>query len=258
MYTNRIRYLLFTMLIAFMTGISSLASAGDVLVDDTFFNQVDSEGRSVFSDSRTSDYSSGTTGGIKATSPWTGGRLTFSWDISKGLASDPAAYHYVYTIDGYKKDISHVLLEVSSTFNINSDLIDLSTSSSVSLEGPKTFSKGSPSNPGMPANVYAIKFDNVNSKDLVIDFWSDRAPVWGDFYMKDGVYSSSFVYAYNRDFGKDPMLVGVSNKVLNDYLGFIPRPDTYGVTVPEPTTWMALGIGTGIATLARRRRQKKK
>lgn len=96
----------------------------------------------------------------------------------------------------------------------------------------------SPSNPGMPAAIYGVKFDTERS---TYTFLSDRNPVWGNFYAKkanDGLWNLGLESAYS---------------LSGNTLYFIPRPDTDGHVIPEPGTFVLLGAGLlGLGLLRRR------
>jgi hypothetical protein len=83
-------------------------------------------------------------------------------------------------------------------------------------------------------------------------FTSTRAPVWGDFYMKDGKEDMSDIYAYNTTFGTDDPLDPPSNGSINYK---ILRPDTYTTIIPEPGTLLLLGSALALAGGYRRFRK---
>jgi len=84
-------------------------------------------------------------------------------------------------------------------------------------------------------------------------FYSYRAPVWGDFFAKDGRVpgTNDWNYAWNTGFfDDDPLSPAESGSIANKIL----RPDTE-TTVPEPTTIGLLGLGlAGLATRFRKRK----
>lgn len=94
----------------------------------------------------------------------------------------------------------------------------------------------------MPHSFYGVKFDELNVYIVSFSFTSTQAPVWGNFYSKDGTVKDNPVVAWNTGLG-DP-----DNGV------FIPRPD--GIPVPEPGILLLLGIGmmgVGIASRSLRK-----
>ena len=85
-----------------------------------------------------------------------------------------------------------------------------------------------------------------------VEFDSNRQPMWGDFYAKDGKSGTLWNYAYNTDLG-----VIVANQ--QDYAN--PAIDAQGNalhkilvpdTIPEPATIGLLGLGA-MAFLKKRR-----
>jgi hypothetical protein len=86
-----------------------------------------------------------------------------------------------------------------------------------------------PSNPGFPggASLVGVKFDELPDGTLSISFESNRAPVYGDFYLKGGVDS----FAYND---------GLADHDSENLMDFIARPNG-GVSVPEPGFVLLLG-----------------
>ena len=99
----------------------------------------------------------------------------------------------------------------------------------------------------MPNAISGVKINTSGdaSGNLVYSFLSDRAPVWGDIYLK----GASTFFAYN---------VGLEteNRLSNDIGLFIARPDTQPMsTVPEPSTYALMATGlVGVVAAARRRR----
>lgn len=159
------------------------------------------------------------------------------------------------------KDLSHLILQVSDGFTSADFSFAQSEFTGVAhatVGTVDTYSAGG-SNPGLPGDIYGIKFqgwtldngdpvpDGVHLVNL-IEFMSDRAPVWGDFYAKDGTDSVSGdpVYGYNSGFGTTPPEEG-------SFAFWIPRPDT-AVAVPEPCTLLLLSTGFFGALFKRRKK----
>lgn len=203
-----------------------------------------------------SDSRSTTGGGVIGTQNWgTGGDgFKISWDITQ-VGSN---FHYIYSITdatggALSKDMSHFILQLSNNItgqNFASNIFNVS--GATITDGPRTFSPSDPgsSNPGLPGDIYGIKFETFDSASSPsFSFDSTRAPVWGDFYTKDGKTGQQDVYAYNAAFGTSP------DGNTTDFNGWIARPDTT-VAVPEPSTWLLLGSTLGFVIIGKRYRTK--
>lgn len=196
-----------------------------------------------------------TPNGVTATENWssaTGTGFKISWSISQ-LGN--GNFHYIYTITNASnkelaKDMSHFILQVSDTITASNVAANI-FKNTPSFLGPTKYTSTSNgnSNPGMPnPGVYGLKFDATGSLPT-ITFDSTRAPVWGDFYTKDGKNKGNDVFAYNSGFGILPTSANTNN--FTDFTKWIPRPDTT-VAVPEPATLLILGSSLAMAAFARK------
>ena len=177
-----------------------------------------------------------TTEALTASGDWLADGFTVAWEITP---NGDGTWHYSYVFtksDGspLTKDVSHFIIQVSENFTSD----DISTGQEPEYYGP------SPSNPGIPGSLWGVKVDSGGNS---FSFDSPRAPMWGDFYAKDGQASTGGIknYVYNSDFGE-----AVAN--ANDYnaphaidpdqnsLYKILVPDT----IPEPATMVLLGLGS--------------
>jgi hypothetical protein len=164
-----------------------------------------------------------TDGSIFATQAWAKGS-TLTWTVTP----DGSLYHYQYTFTVPSKDISHFILEVSNTFT-SANLLDQNGEpvNLGSIDYYNAESEGN-SNPNMPGTIKGIKFA-ATSITLNLSFYSNRAPMWGSFYAKDGKDNDNWVYAYNSGFNGGDDFIGV--------------PDTTTVPVPGAMLLGMLGLG---------------
>ncbi|MEN6601059.1 MAG: hypothetical protein ABFD86_01490 [Bryobacteraceae bacterium] len=186
-------------------------------------------------------------------SEWTGTRSAPSagmvgngrWDsfsISWNIALEAGVYHYQYTISGLSgKALSHVDFDLSDNCTPTSQCV---FNASYDVAGtPQLFYGTFADNPGQPgfpagASITGVKFDMMPAGVGTISFDSVRAPMWGDFYAKDGVAGGGtgvWNYAYNQG------LAG--HDTYNNAGYYVAVPDTVGSGVPEPGSWMLMASG---------------
>jgi hypothetical protein len=120
------------------------------------------------------------------------------------------------------------------------EIVDVS--SDFEVNDPTQYVTGG-SNPYMPdSGIYGLKF-NIEDEELttfVLDFYSNRNPMMGDFYAKDGKLPGSQIFntVYNSGFGN----------LTGEKIGV---PDTS--VIPAPGAILLAAMGTGLVGYLRRR-----
>lgn len=153
-------------------------------------------------------WSAGPASGLVASDGWADTSTVFSWRVqSDGTLDGYVVWRYTYTFTVPDKEISHVIIEVSPDFSAN-DVFNVNAPTGTKVEvgqfGPNGPGKA---NPNMPDTMQGIKFEKPGGDfgtSVTISFMTQRAPVWGDFYAKDGQekvnQQSVWVTAWNAGF----------------------------------------------------------
>lgn len=200
---------------------------------------------------------------------WETYTVTIEWWVTDGDPSYPGypwKYTYRFRHNGTQAAISHIIIEASEGIAL-SDIAGLSTNVEITSIGLQTVLAG---NPNMPEDIIGIRFrpKTPGTMDLTWTFFSNREPVWGDFYARCGGMMGGINYAinYNRDVGGVELgfLDPNNNDTIRDdpdpsappangsFQYHILRPNSYAqAVIPEPTTVVLLGLG--LVAVARRR-----
>jgi hypothetical protein len=208
---------------------------------------------------------------------WPGLSITMAWVVSNEEPAPPGypwKYTYTFSHNGNKASLSHIIIEVSGSFT-EDDITGGGGQASMDPVDGLEIHKSGPGNPGMPENVYGIKF-NPASDDLSSVSWhffSNRAPVWGDFLAKDGGSPTNVAFNHHND-GLGTELGFLDPDGVNDVLDdpdptvgpsdgsvdyHILRPDSVDVPdkpTPDPSG-LTLAVLSALTLAARRRRRSR-
>lgn len=184
-----------------------------------------------------------------------------TWSVSSIEASDATygsyagnyLYEYHFSSEGTGplfKELSHFSLEVSGTFTAANVLYASPTYQGLGIDptSPSGIDGGS-------GGLFGLTWQ-VGSQTFSLVLISNRDPVWGDLFLKDGTVS-----AYNSGyFSADPTSPVTGANITG--FGWLATPDTTeggadddDIAAPEPASLALFGLGAlGMGLIARRRR----
>jgi len=187
-------------------------------------------------------------GGLVGTGGWVGNPstpATFSWTITQNT-DQSWHYHYVFDTTGLQGGLSHLVLETS--LNLTAADI-LNATPPIDGAGPAWYSAAN-GNPNMPEPVFGVKFSGNSSAITSFDFDCLRAPMWGDFYAKDGAKGGQLWNAGFTSSDTDPTVPAENDSIVYHVL----VPDTATSGVPAPGSISLAGVAVCLVSGLRRRR----
>ena len=175
---------------------------------------------------------------IDATGVWTESPLSMSWTISENVGGD---WHYSYTYSTGDPFIHDVFIETPTSFNSSSlSNVTYGAFTANSSYNIATYNTGSDATrlTNLPEEMYGIRFTIVpaSATTFAVEFDSDYAPGWGDFYANCTHAKGALNSAWNLGFTSsdfDPTAAAQNGTVSNSIL----------VPTPEPTTIALIGLG---------------
>jgi hypothetical protein len=195
---------------------------------------------------------------------WPSYNLNMTWTVTDQDNSQPGypwKYTYTFAHNGTQAGFSHIIIEGSEGIS-DANIVGL-TGATLSSWGLQTVLSG---NPNMPEDFNGLRFNPPQSGlfSMTWTFWSNRQPVWGDFYARCGgaAGGTNSAYNYNEDSNGvergfldpnnndtlrddvDPLVAASSGSV--DF--HILVPDS---VVPEPATVLFI-VGGAVGLLRRR------
>lgn len=187
---------------------------------------------------------------LDGTGQWATGNASLGWTVSWDTDVS-SLVHYEYVLSHLPGETSHFILEVSDDFTLR-DIFNANGG----VTGPDNYNSTDQgnSNPGMPGNIYGIKFDETTGTTTTVSFDSTRLPVWGDFYAKSGRTGGlgfNALWNVGLTAGEDDDPLDPPSDGTNAMHILVPN----GV-IPEPVSLLL--IGSGLVGLAAFKRKKVK
>jgi len=181
--------------------------------------------------------------------------FSIAWEVSTEEPGGPMGYpwYYEYTINVARFAPRRLIVETGDNFTSSNVSTVRLFQNTVEQPGYSDWSVGTqpatnPPNRDMPEAVYGILFDSIGTgsgsdEEVMVSFWSDIAPAWGDVYTRcDGNGNRAFNLGFVADDPGGPPTSGVNQ---NHLLG----------PVPEPTTVCLMCLG-GVGLFLVRARRK--
>jgi hypothetical protein len=120
---------------------------------------------------------------INGNSAWAASGTSMTYEVARDFM-EQSLWRYRYTFTVPQKAISHIIIETSRNF----EPANMQEGTTVEgREGPEAFEPMGASNPGLPEDLYGMKWNpSGNPFSYTVTIVTDRGPQWGDFYAKDG------------------------------------------------------------------------
>ena len=211
------------------------------------------------------------------------GGNSFTSSLSWIITAISGGFHYKYTLDtNDTAGISRFVVDLSDNCISGTSLTDAGCVANVTLNGVTTgyttaygtFTSSTNANSNMPNSILGVEWITTASAftgstpggDLVVEFDSNRAPVWGDVYFKADGGGTGAYQGWNVA-QNTATCAGLDSSATtctdSDTTHFIARPDglasvsvTAAAAAPEPMTVSLLGlalVGFSFANRLRRR-----
>jgi hypothetical protein len=178
--------------------------------------------------------------------------ISITWRISFNTTTNLWDYFYDVTRTG-QGGISHWILELTQFLDDGTSLEtywDGVFASNTVVDDVGTFTPPDPSNPNLPGSIFGVKVDD----DADLSFSTSHAPVWGNFYAKDGnAGGQGENSAWNTGFNVAPGDTGPYTNWVARPNG--PPPPITQDPLPEPATVvMWIGLAGAFAYGAKKRK----